>query len=98
MAYGLIEALGFGGPDPALVSDGTRTRWARRSSCQHSVFARRDISKSHVRTALVVIDPPRFDQMARIVDRFKPMHVQAFVAQRPVKRPDEGIVRGLAWP
>jgi len=74
------EALGFGGPNSALVSDGTRARWAHRSSCQHSVFARRDISKSHVRTALVVIDPPRFDQMARIVDRIKPMHVQACAA------------------
>ena len=26
------------------------------------------------------------------------MHVQAFVAQRSVKRLNEGIISGLAWP
>lgn len=35
--------------------------------------------------------------MARLGDRLEPMHVQAFVSQRPVKRLYEGIVGGLAW-
>ena len=45
-----------------------------------------------MRTALVVIDPPRLDQPLCLIDRSEPMDVQAFVAQRSVESFDEGVV------
>lgn len=34
--------------------------------CPQSVFVRRDIAKSHVRTALVVFEPPCFNETLRL--------------------------------
>jgi hypothetical protein len=51
-----------------------------------------------VRAALVVVDPPGFDQTTRLGDRLKPMDVQTFISQRPVKRLNESVARGFAWP
>jgi hypothetical protein len=75
--------------------------WIFRSSsyltdCQQGVFARREISKSHVRAALVVFDPPGIDEPTRFGQCLEPMDVEAFVPQGLVGCLDEGVVCWLA--
>ena len=48
-----------------------------------------------MRSALIVIDPPRFDLDLCLVNRFKPVHVQTFVPHRTVERLDEAVVGRL---
>ncbi len=67
-----------------------------QDGCGQSVFAKRDIAKSHVRTALVVFDPPCVDGTSRFGQRLEPMNVQTLVAQLPVERLDERVIRRLA--
>ena len=57
-----VEALGIGGPYPALVFSGLFTLRRRRRDCLQKIFCRRFVAKSHVRTALIIIDPPSLNQ------------------------------------
>jgi hypothetical protein len=57
VAYEPFEALGFGGPDPALVFSGIFTLRHQRRGCLQKIFCRRFVAKSHVRAALIIIDP-----------------------------------------
>jgi len=57
-----IEALGFCGPYSALVFSGLFTLRRRRRDCLQKIFCRRFVAKSHVRTALIIIDPPSLNQ------------------------------------
>lgn len=49
-----------------------------------------------MRTALVVVPPPRLDLVPRVGQRQEPVRVQALVAQAAVERLDQGIVDRLA--
>ena len=51
-----------------------------------------------MRTALVVILPPGFDNLDCIVDRLEPVHVQAFISEGSVKRLDIGVVSRFSGP
>lgn len=51
-----------------------------------------------MRPALIVVDPPRFDQGLGVGDRFEPMNVQTFVPWGSVEALDESVVGWLAWP
>ena len=62
MAFEPFEALGIGGPYPALVFSGPFTPRRRRRDCLQKIFCRRFVANSHVRRALIINDPPRLDQ------------------------------------
>ena len=49
-----------------------------------------------MRSALIAIDPPRFDRDLCVSQRLELMHVQTFVAEPPVKRFDERVFDGFA--
>ena len=66
-----------------LVSDVDDTLIHRYRSHFPGIFDRRHIVETLVRSTLVVIDSPRFDLYPGFVNRFKPVHVQAFVPGVP---------------
>lgn len=47
-------------------------------------------------SALIVIDPPRFDLDLCVVNRFKPVHIQAFVPHPTVERSDEATYQSAS--
>ena len=47
-------------------------------------------------TVVVVVVAPSFEPDAQIVHRDELVRVQAFIAQPPVERLDQSVVRGLA--
>ena len=49
-----------------------------------------------MRTALVLVPSPRLDLGPCVGQRQEPMGVQAFVAEKPVKAFDEGVVGRFA--
>ena len=49
-----------------------------------------------MRPDLVVVDPPLLDDPARIVERFEPVDVEAFVAELPVEALDVGVLVRLS--
>lgn len=49
-----------------------------------------------MRSTVIVITSPRFNQLLGVRDRFKAVHVQTFVAQPPVEAFDKGIFHGLS--
>ena len=49
-----------------------------------------------MRPALIVVVPPSLDDSSCLPDRLEPMHVQALVAQRPIKGLYVAVVRGFA--
>src|SRR5437764_6907085 len=51
-----------------------------------------------VRTALIVMPPPRLDLALRVRQRQEPVRVEAFVAQTAVERLYKGVVGRLAGP
>ena len=56
------------------------------------------VAQGTVRSVLVVVAPPRFDNLLRVGDRRELMHVEAFVAQLSVEGFDERILDGFARP
>ena len=59
LVHDRLEAVGNGGPALVLVSDWIAALQGSELNAPQSVFSRRAISKSHVRTALVVIRSSR---------------------------------------
>jgi putative transposase len=51
-----------------------------------------------MRTMIIVITPPRFDQLLGMRDRHEAVHVEAFVAQPSVETLDKRILYGLSGP
>jgi hypothetical protein len=47
---------------------------------------------------IVVVDPPGFDLLPGLIDRPELVNVQAFIAQPPVERFAQPIIRGLSGP
>ena len=47
-------------------------------------------------TTLVIITPPGLDHLAGLGDIIEPMQIEAFIAQRPIKGLDEGVVGRFA--
>jgi hypothetical protein len=45
---------------------------------------------------VIVIDPPRFDLLACIFDRFELHHVRAHIAQSPIERLDMPVFSGFS--
>src|SRR5687768_14266129 len=91
-----IEALGLGGPGPALASDGHKPHRFTPTARLQSIFCRRLPIESHVRPALIIFPAPQLDEPPRLGDRTEPVQVQAFVAEAAVERLDMCIVGGLA--
>jgi hypothetical protein len=50
------------------------------------VFVRCQVPELAVGPMIIVIDPPCFDLLDRIFDRFELHHVQALIAQPPIER------------
>ena len=50
-----------------------------------------------MRSVGVVVDPPFFDELARLVEVGEQMFVEALVAQAAVEALDEAILHGFAW-
>jgi hypothetical protein len=73
MAFEPVEALWIGGPYPALVFSGLFNLPRRRKNCLSKIFGRRLVAKSHVRKALIIVDPPSLNQALCIVQRLKLM-------------------------
>ena len=63
LVHDLLEAFGIGGPYPALFFSGLFTLRRRRRDCLQKIFCWRFVAKSHVRTALIIIDPPSLNQV-----------------------------------
>ena len=55
-------------------------------------FDRREPVEARVRSVGVVVDPPFFDDLTRLIEVGKQVLVQALVAQSAVKAFDEGII------
>ena len=51
-----------------------------------------------VRTAVIVVDAPRFDLRLRIRDRRELVDVEALVSEPAIERLDEGIFHGFPRP
>ena len=64
LKYGFmhVAALGIGGLYPELVFSGLFTLRRRRTYCLQKIFCRRFVAKSHLRMALIIIDPPSLNQ------------------------------------
>jgi hypothetical protein len=73
----LIEALGFGGPYPALVFSGLFTLRRRRRDCLQKIFCWRFVAKSHVRTALIISDPPSLNWALCLSQGLEPVDIAA---------------------
>ena len=73
----LVEPLGIGGPYPALVFSGLFTLSRRRRDCLQKIFCWRFVAKSHVRTALIIIDPPSLNQALCLGQGFEPVDIAA---------------------
>ena len=56
------ETLRIDGPYPALVFSGIFTLCHQRRAYLKKIFCRRFVAKSHMRTALIIIDPPSLNQ------------------------------------
>lgn len=65
------------------------------SPCPRCIFRGREVAESHVRSTLVIIAAPGFDDCAGVGQVVKPVQVEAFIAQRSIEAFDEGIVGGL---
>jgi len=50
------------------------------------ILVRGQVPERAVGSMVIVIDPPRFDLLAGIFDRFELHHVQALIAQPPIER------------
>ena len=72
-----VEALWIGGPYPALVFSGLFTLRRRRRDCLQKIFCWRFVAKSHVRTALIIIDPPSLNQALCLGQGFEPVDIAA---------------------
>lgn len=59
------------------------------------VFLRSRVAESTVRTFFVVVPPPSFDLVPRIIQAEEPMLVEAFLPEPAVEGLDIGVVRRL---
>ncbi len=71
----VFEALGIGGPYPAIVFSGLFTLRRRRRDCLQKIFCGRFVAKSRVRTALIIIDPPSLNQALCLGQGFEPVDI-----------------------
>jgi hypothetical protein len=60
------------------------------------VLDRRESAKSGVRPFFVVVLYPESNQVPRVMERVKPIGIEALVAKPAVEGFDEGVVDGLA--
>ena len=81
MGFPRDEPLELLGPSSELVSGVDYTLFNRSRSHFPRIFDWCHVVETLVRPTLVVIDPPRFDLYPCFVNGFKPVHVQALVAQ-----------------
>jgi len=92
---GAGEPLGFGSPKLELVLRGVEPPDAVPSPCPRSVFRGWEVAESHVRTTLVMITSPGFDQHAGLGDGVEPMQVKAFIPNVPLKVSMKALSVGL---
>ena len=51
-----------------------------------------------MRAVVIVVEPPRFDDGLSLDKRRELVDVQTFISQAAVKRFNEGVFHGFAWP
>jgi len=51
-----------------------------------------------VRAALILVEPPGFDEVLGLGERGELVHVHTLVSQAAVKGFNTGILHGFAWP
>ena len=61
-------------------------------------LTRGQVAERAVRTMVIVIPTPRFDDGFRVVQRCELMHVETLVAQAAVERFDVGVIRRFSGP
>lgn len=76
-----VEALGFSGQSRDLVFGVHEVLAESQVLVLAQEFRRRQVHESTVRTNLIVVTSPRFDDRLGLGKRFEPVDVQAFVAQ-----------------
>ena len=62
------------------------------------VLTRRQVTECTVRTTVIVIAAPPFDQILGVGDRQEAVHVETLVSQPPVETFDKRVLHGLAGP
>ncbi len=67
-----------------------------RLAVRRRELGRRPVVQRAVRANIVVVDAPGLDRAPGIVQRRKPVRVEALLAELPVEAFDKGILRGLA--
>ena len=72
----------FGGPDPLTLSN---------------KLIRRQVAERAVRAALIIVEPPDFNDVLGLGERAELVHVQTLVSQAAVKGLNKGILHRFAW-
>ena len=83
-----VEGTGFLGPFLEWLCSG----WHR----QQGVFTGAEALESPVRMIRIIVLSPRLDLGAGVLQRLKPMYVQAFVPEAAIERFDRRVVGRLA--
>ena len=73
----------FGGPDHLTLSN---------------KLIRRQVAERAVRAALIIVEPPGFNDVLGLGERAELVHVQTLVSQASVKRFNEGVFHRFAGP
>src|SRR5450432_3353803 len=62
------------------------------------VLTRRQATKCTMRTTVIVVAPPRFDQVLRMGDRFEAVHVETLVSETAVETFNKRVLHRLSRP
>jgi hypothetical protein len=82
-------------------SDGWKLEFGRFRAAYLTLFGvltRRQVTECAVRTKVIVVAAPRFDQALRVRDRFEAVHVETCIAEATVEAFDKRVFYGLAGP
>src|SRR5438552_3203515 len=58
---------------------------------------RRQVAERAVRAALIIVEPPDFNEVLGLGERAELVHVQTLVSQSAIKGFNTGILHGFAW-
>ena len=72
----------FGGPDPLTLCD---------------ELIRGQVPERAVRAALIIVEPPGFNDLLGFGHRGELVYVQTFISQSAVKRFNKGVYHQFAW-
>jgi hypothetical protein len=94
----LGDPLGFFGPYLALVFGFHLAMLPAHKAGSMGEFGWRLAVESHMSATLIVVPAPGFDNRFGLLHCFKPVQIQALIAERPVEAFDMAVVGRFAWP